>query len=488
MDRAMEPINIALRMREWIWALMLVGQDPAFPGTLAVEMRRSLLKQAARLSRHIEHEVPGNHPVVDLASVWLATAAFGCRIAGAGARGWARALEREASRSFLPDGFHVELSTHYHVQTLRVLEEYALLARALGDEPGASFLRGLERWRRTARVMAPPEGPFPMLGDQCRSFLEADLEEDLCCLRALHPDRSEPTAAAACLRSPSAFWLRAVAGQRGTSEQALPCSHLTAAARQPAPSSPWASTHWFANAGYLVHRWLGPGGPGFFVLDGGELGYWRNPGHGHADHLSVVLYVGGRPVLIDPGVLRYGEAPEYRWFKSARAHNTLCFADREPADFWRFFRWCDLPPRPELRFAEIAGGLEARARFRGYARALGADHCRSVRLLRAGRLSIRDEVAWQPQGPCPEISLHFHPQGRLERLGEVDFRFMGRELDVRVRFSAPTGGAMIEVAGEPVASGYGLWATGPVLRARPLTRTSPWVLLTDLTWPPGPPS
>jgi hypothetical protein len=165
--RAMEPMNIALRIREWIWVLMLVGRDPGFPGFLAVAMRRSLAQQAARLSRHIEYETPGNHPVINLIALWLVSAMFARQVGGRGADAWARLLEREAERSFLPDGFHVELSTHYHAQTCRLLEEYAWLAHAVGQPPSESFQRKLRSWRHVLAVMASPGGPFPIIGDQC---------------------------------------------------------------------------------------------------------------------------------------------------------------------------------------------------------------------------------------------------------------------------------------------------------------------------------
>lgn len=74
------------------------------------------------------------------------------------------------------------------------------------------------------------------------------------------------------------------------------------------------------------------------ILDAGPLGPRWNPGHGHADFLSIELSLGGVRLLVDPGTSRYNTGQERARERSARAHNGPVWLEHEPVDFLGCFK------------------------------------------------------------------------------------------------------------------------------------------------------
>jgi hypothetical protein len=102
----------------------------------------------------------------------------------------------------------------------------------------------------------------------------------------------------------------------------------------------------FDQSGFVVVRdgplWLafrcGPPSPNFL------------PAHAHADALSFQLWWRGRPVLVDPGTCTYEPGPDRDWFRSTRAHSTVCVDGRNQFRLWGAFRSGPLP-KVSLRYA-----------------------------------------------------------------------------------------------------------------------------------------
>lgn len=62
------------------------------------------------------------------------------------------------------------------------------------------------------------------------------------------------------------------------------------------------------------------------------------PGHNHSDHLSFVLYVHGKPFIIDPGTSTYTISERRQWERSSKAHNTVTVNDQDQSEVWGGFR------------------------------------------------------------------------------------------------------------------------------------------------------
>jgi uncharacterized heparinase superfamily protein len=95
----------------------------------------------------------------------------------------------------------------------------------------------------------------------------------------------------------------------------------------------------FPETGYAVLRdeelWLafdcGPPSPPFL------------PAHAHADALSFQLWLGGRPIVVDPGTYTYEPGPDRDWFRSTRSHSTVSIGGGDQFELWGAFRSGPLP-------------------------------------------------------------------------------------------------------------------------------------------------
>jgi hypothetical protein len=74
------------------------------------------------------------------------------------------------------------------------------------------------------------------------------------------------------------------------------------------------------------------------IFDCGPCGPDSNPGHAHADFLSVELSVARRRFLVDPGVPTYSQGSARDNCRSASRHNGPHVIDAEPIEFWGSFR------------------------------------------------------------------------------------------------------------------------------------------------------
>jgi uncharacterized heparinase superfamily protein len=88
------------------------------------------------------------------------------------------------------------------------------------------------------------------------------------------------------------------------------------------------------DGGYARLSWNGD----LCLLDAGPLGPSWNPGHGHADFLSIEITLNGRRLIVDPGTSRYNTGPERARERSAEAHNGPVWSGREPVEFLGCFK------------------------------------------------------------------------------------------------------------------------------------------------------
>jgi len=161
----------------------------------------------------------------------------------------------------------------------------------------------------------------------------------------------------------------------------------------------------FDDSGFVIVRdgplWLafrcGPAAPRFL------------PAHAHADALSFQLWWRGRPVLVDPGTFTYEPGADRDWFRSTRAHSTVCVDGRDQFRLWGAFRSGPLP-KVSLRYAR-EHALEASVVLPGRLR-----HVRRIEwsdgevwvydeLEGKGRHRVESRLVWAPDRPAVELEL-----------------------------------------------------------------------------------
>src|SRR5262249_48323323 len=142
-----------------------------------------------------------------------------------------------------------------------------------------------------------------------------------------------------------------------------------------------------------------PDAPGTLTVrvDHGPHGFLSTTAHAHADALAFELWVGGHPVLIDPGTYCYQGEPEWRrYFRSTRAHNTLEIAGADQAGQAGPFLWSCGPASWTKAASGIDDGnvAELTVAHDGYHRLESkATHRRHFHLDRANRmLTVEDRI------------------------------------------------------------------------------------------------
>jgi hypothetical protein len=260
------------RIQNWVYALSLYlsGGCPAVDFDFVEKVELSLGEQISWLRDNLHPS--RNHRTLELfaifiGSIWLQSD-----------KGIAFALDAladNAEADFLPDGVHVELSSHYHCIALRNFIDVIELAQYNNIVVPQRLLRVIEKARCFACALHKPDGLIPMLGD-------ADTGD-----------------------------YRAMLGA----------------------GAPVGRLALFPNAGYVFLRdeaaVAGDPDGQYLVFDCGPLGEGN---HGHLDCLSFELAAFGRSLIVDPGRYTYFEGGEINAraaFRGTAAHNLIQVDGRE---------------------------------------------------------------------------------------------------------------------------------------------------------------
>ena len=238
------------------------------------------LTAALPLEALLEHHLGGNHLLANRLALAAIAAAVTPTAASAepGAGSWPPALISEWRRQFLPDGSHVEGSPMYHAL---LLEDAHTVAHLTGPTPGPTHgltadLRAATRW---CKAMQHPDGTLPAFGD-CDPGVLADLPLLRHALASAAPGEPAPRHSA---------WVARVNGSN-----------------------------------VIVHT--------------GPMAFARQPGHAHADGLSLEYSYQGQRVLCDAGLSGYALDPFRPWNRSEAAHSVVEVPGDGQLELWGSFR------------------------------------------------------------------------------------------------------------------------------------------------------
>ena len=143
-----------------------------------------------------------------------------------------------------------------------------------------------------------------------------------------------------------------------------------------------------------------------------SLGLEPTFGHGHADALSVLIYWGNTPVLIDLGAGQYnGDQNIRNYFRSTIAHNTVEIGGSNQADILGPFLW---DKSYETFLAKVEETLKpmVQAYHTGYKKKYGIIHNRKIEWPIADRIIITDSYSGVSRirargafhlGPCNKV-------------------------------------------------------------------------------------
>ena len=334
---------IATRLGWWTRAyrrLHAVGWHERYP-ELHRRFLESYWKQAAYLEQHLEWDLRANHLLRDAIGLLWAGRFFDHPTA----RRWldlgTRLAVEQAQEQVLADGGHFERSPMYHIH---VLEDLVTAASLVTDEGAARRLR--DACGKMAEFVAwvrHPDGEIPLLND----------------------------AAMGAVSSPS---------------EALA---MVGAVGVEVDQAPRRGSRHFGETGLVVHH--GPRWSVFF--DVGPVGPNVQPGHAHADTLTLCASVDGQRLLVDPGTHSYDLDETRRYDRSTRAHNTVCIDGVDSSEVWHIFRVGRRARVYDVRVTGEGDRVIASAWHDGYRHLSGRPRHERIVETTLDALSIRDHVS-----------------------------------------------------------------------------------------------
>jgi hypothetical protein len=383
---ALEP---AFRVWSWLWAYAFCHDDPALDDQTHRAWLGSFYEHGYFLHRHLEYYTsPFNHLVGEAAALYALGVLFPEFPEADGWRRRGRAvLEEQATSQFHSDGGTVEQSTFYHHATLGFYVLAALIGRINGEEFTPQVWDRMERGIEFSMALVQPDGRVPSIGgaDDGKSIqLQHVRFWDFRAFQAIGAvlfRRGDFKAVAGAFPE-DAVWLL---GRTGL--DAFAALDAVTPARQTALMS----------SGYYVCRSDWSPAADYVCFDCGEQAASARRDdvpssvHGHADCLSVVLWLKGRAVLVDPGFYCYNGDPHWEvHFRKTGAHNTAVVDGRDQSHHIHKMAWSHVF-EPRLEEWQPANGWMVGSHD-GYMRGeSGVLHRRWVWLRREGYCVICDQ-------------------------------------------------------------------------------------------------
>ncbi len=346
--------NCAIRLINWIRIIYSCQSSSMLEENWAVILQ-SIYQQHKYNSSNIEHHIPGNHVLFQYYSMWLISLLFKEWFTRGNEENILTKLVDEFDMEFLNSGLHFELSTHYHLQiTLVGLYVYSHLFNLNKSIPEL-LINIINRSVKVVNTVLLGKY-YPLIGDGCYCFFHKNTDEDLANL-----------------------------------------NNLLNKLKISVPSDEMISN---VDDTYLIIS------SKCFktIFDVGEIGLKQNPGHGHADTLSILIGYKNSPVFIDPGTKRYTNSPEDLTFKRTNHHNTVGVGNYDQATLWGFFRWAFIPKIISSNIIQQSdNSILLHGKFEGFYEIGGITHEREI--------EISDE----------EVIITDKLEGKLENFIQISF-------------------------------------------------------------------
>lgn len=207
----------------------------------------------------------------------------------------------------------------------------------------------------------------------------------------------------------------------------------------------------FAEGGYTAVKDTINGRATQLLFDHGPLGYLSIAAHGHADALSIMLAIDGKPVLVDPGTYLYHSGGAWRdWFRGTRAHNTLTLAGTDQSRISGSFNWSH-KASAGLDSHRDGADWVAVAGHDGYRKAFGVTHQRRIQRTAAGLL-IADALLGTEVAQHSEVVFQLAPGLSAECLGSAVVVRSGQDHLLTLSFETP--GLQVERGGAGIGGGW----------------------------------
>jgi uncharacterized heparinase superfamily protein len=382
------------------WSFCGIYRSLVHCGQAEVPFLAELAAHTGFLRRNLETDVGGNHLLKNL----KALAGLAVFFADDALLAWALGrLARQLRVQVLPDGGHYERAPAYHCQVLGDLIDLARLLRAAGREAPGELTPAIDAMRGWLGAVLTPAGDVPLLND------------------GFPVDPALPALLAA---SPAPGGPLHLLPDTGVARVAVGGWHLLADVGPPCPR---------------------------------EL-----PAHAHADTLSCVVHLDGRPLLIDTGTSTYEPGIRRDHERSTAAHNTVEVDGQNSTEVWGAFRAGRRARVAAVRTStdDAAGAVTVEAAHDGYRSLSGRPAHRRRWTVRVDELRVDDEVTGRGRHQVT-VRWYLAPGTRL-RLVPGGAVVSGAAGEVAVAMAA-TSKPVLTAGTSQVSAGFGRTVAVPVL-------------------------
>jgi hypothetical protein len=325
----------AVRIVNWTWALALIS-----PIVTPTESDCEAIARYVATAADFCYRFPSlyssanNHLIGEAAAMEIAGRSWpflphAKRLASRGTT----IIDREFPRQVTPDGFCVELSPAYLLEDV----EWSLCVAAVRRQYSQNFPAiWSQRWRAVAQfIMALTNGQsdLPAIADSDDAnilFRPVPLKTSdwISLLSLAGNERVVEQSLSTTCRVAAWLWKLPPRISDSRNEVSVPVPRAKKITEQKA--------HIFLPSGIIVLR----GPMSRLIADFGPHGFPPLHAHAHADSLSVVVYGGDEPILVDPGTYCYHGQKKWRnWFRSTRAHNTMEINGKNQSEIRGAFLW-----------------------------------------------------------------------------------------------------------------------------------------------------
>lgn len=372
-------MEVALRAVNWIWALSVLA--PQLDDDVLLQVIASLFQHGHFVEATLERsDINGNHYISDALGLVALGALF--RNHRTAERWFARGaaiLEHEIMAQVHADGVDHEASIPYHRLVAEIFLVGFLVMARNQRQPRPECWQRLQRMGEFAAAYTRPDGTVPVWGD-------ADDGRVTRFGRRYRHSHQHLLSTMACLWQRPDLGLAAGSLYEDTLWLLGACdASVFAPPASPAPVPAVAS---FPDGGFAILR----AADIHVTFDAGPVGLRGRGGHGHNDALSIEVWLGGQPLIIDPGSYVYTADPHARnRFRSSRAHNAPVLDEREAAELGDTRHLWTIADQAQARIASN-DTRQVVGEHRGYTRfAPEAVVRRTVRVIDGG-CDVIDEV------------------------------------------------------------------------------------------------
>lgn len=435
------PMETAMRTITLTRIAEMARRDRACDDAVRVRLLRLIARHGFILWRSIEDsDVRGNHYAANIGALAMAGAQL--RTVYPEAEKWhryaARHIPREIVQQFCVDGVNFEKASGYHrlvteIFTLSfpLIETAARqmeIAQAGSAHVDAAIAR-LQCARQFISDIAQPDGSGPMVGD-CD-------DAALLSLRA-RPARDQ----------------RDVLDGREQNLHGL---------------------KYYAAGGFVIFKRA----DAYMLADVGEVGMRGRGGHGHNDVSHITVWMGGVPVLVDPGTGSYtGDTVLRNRLRGTAAHNAVMIDGQEMAPFTGPFGISNAATPRNVAVQATDTGLAVSCAHDGYTRMMPPVSVRRDMTFDGDILNVAD-FATGAGAHESAVTLQFHPDAAFVSAPYKDTDGWRCRIAVRgVVFDIAAQGIADMAAAEGLVSfAYGHWQ--PASR---LVLTGGWRESVKMSW------